>query len=249
MENRDGESLVSAEVRSTGSLDHIREDVNMENTPYPTGYMGKSSEVAWIQTVARQLAQEARQTSSPPARDEDIYARHGSRPGPSFISSTKSFGWFAADDETYQFETPTYHLDDLSITIPSGTVDPFLLPDKQIADDLVDAFFQTVHPSFPVIMKGLFMSQYNMFFQTYFPPASSKRWLAMLNLIFAIGSLYGKLANSQWKGTDMEHLKFFARARSLCLDDGSLFETADMQQVQVVGLTGMYLLASNQTNR
>ena len=71
----------------------------------------------------------------------------------------------------------------------------------------------------------------------------------MLNLIFAIGSLYGKMLGAPWKGDDMEHLKFFARARALSLDDGSLFEAADMQQVQVGGLTGMYLLASNQTNR
>lgn len=69
IETRDGESLVSAEVGSTGSLDHIREDMNSEHTTYPMGYMGKSSEVAWIQKVAQQLAKEAR-NGSPPLPDE-----------------------------------------------------------------------------------------------------------------------------------------------------------------------------------
>lgn len=71
----------------------------------------------------------------------------------------------------------------------------------------------------------------------------------MLNLIFAIGSFYGKLVNAEWKGGDKDHLKYFGRARILSLDEGGLFEIADIQQVQVVALTGIYLLASNQTNR
>lgn len=60
--SRDGESLVTADVGSAGSADHITDDLN-DVMPYPTGYMGKNSEVAWIQRVAHQLAQEARDDS------------------------------------------------------------------------------------------------------------------------------------------------------------------------------------------
>ncbi|KAI5779125.1 fungal-specific transcription factor domain-containing protein [Geopyxis carbonaria] len=221
VENRDGESLVFADVGSTGSIDHIREEINSDNTPYPTGYMGKSSEVAWIQRVAQQLAKEARHDSPLPGE---------------------------VDDE-FQFQTPAYHLDDLSVSITGGQIDPYLLPDKQIADELVNAFFNTVHPSFPVVLKKLFMKQYVTFFETFFPPGNSKRWLAILNLIFAIGTLYGKFTGSEWRGGDAEHLKYFGRARILSLDEGSIFEVADLQQVQVIGLAAMYLLSSNQTNR
>lgn len=52
-------------------MDHIREDVNSDNHPYPAGYMGKSSEIAWIQQVAQQLAKEAHH-KSPSLLDEGI---------------------------------------------------------------------------------------------------------------------------------------------------------------------------------
>ena len=94
------------------------------------------------------------------------------------------------------------------------------------------------------------MEQYDTFFECYFHPGSSKRWLAMLNLMFAIGSMYGKLVGAEWKGeSEVEHLKFFTRARILSLDETSMFEVPDLQQVQVMSLAGIYLIASNQTNR
>ncbi|PWW71870.1 hypothetical protein C7212DRAFT_355049 [Tuber magnatum] len=220
VKNRDGESLVTADVGSTGSVDHIRRDPNPADNTYPTGYMGKNSEVAWIQRVTQQLANEA-------------YKTHATK-----------------DDADYQFETPTYHLDDLSVSIAGGDINPFYLPPKDAADQLLNAFFETVYPTFPIVLKVLFMAQYDAFFQYFFPPESSKRWLAMLNLMFAIGALYGRLINAEWKGeSELEHLRYFARARVLSLDEGSMFEVPDLQQVQVVSLAGIYLIASNQTNR
>ncbi|RPB09768.1 hypothetical protein P167DRAFT_538282 [Morchella conica CCBAS932] len=224
--NRDGESLVTAGVGSTGSVDHIREEPNRSDSAYPTGYMGKNSEVAWIQRVAQQLAREA---SAEPPQSSALATRN---------------------DDEYQFETPTYHLDDLSVSIAGGQINPFYLPPKETADELLNAFFSTVYPTFPIVLKKLFMAQYDAFFQSFFPPASSKRWLAMLNLMFAIGSLYGRLTNADWKEeSEIEHLKYFSRGRVLSLDEGSILEVPDLQQVQVVGLAGIYLIASNQTNR
>lgn len=231
---------MSADVGSTGSIDHIKEDFSAENFPYPTGYMGKSSEVAWIQRVAQQLAEEADRSPKNLSRKSSF--SHPTARGKSFDS--------VVVDEEYQFQTPAYHLDDLSVSLPSGPqIDPYLLPDKKVADQLIHTYFSTFHPSFPVVSQQLFMTQYTTLFETFFPPGSSKRWLAMLNLKFAIGALYAKLINAEWKGGDTEHLKYFARARLLCLDEGSMLEMADLQQVQVIGLAGMYLLASNQTNR
>lgn len=152
-------------------------------------------------------------------------------------------------DDEYQFETPAYHLDDISLTVAGAHIDPFLLPDKLVADELFNVFFTTIHPTFPILQQQVFKLQYDNFFRMWFPPNNSKRWLSMLNLIFAIGSFYGKLVNAEWKGGDTDHLKYFGRARILSLDEGGLFEIADIQQVQVVALTGIYLLATNQTNR
>jgi hypothetical protein len=230
-------------------MDHIKEEVNTDNSPYPIGYLGKSSEVIWIQRVAQQLAEEADQGSTP-GNGTGIRTKTSSRTSSYSCPSTKRKSYDSAvADEEYQFQTPAYHLDDLSISLSGNQIDPYLLPDRKVADWLIETYFTTFHPSFPIVSKQLFMDQYEMFFEAFFPPGSSKRWLAMLNLKFAIGALYAKLINAEWKGSDTEHLKYFGRARLLCLDEGSMLEIADLQQVQVIGLTGMYLLASNQTNR
>lgn len=242
---------MTAEIGSTGSMDHIREEPNRSDSAYPTGYMGKNSEVAWIQRVAQQLAREA---SAEPSRILPAGPRsdksHSEASGMSAKNYVDSIALATKNDDEYQFETPTYHLDDLSVSIAGGQINPFYLPPKETADELLNAFFSTVYPTFPIVLKKLFMAQYDAFFQSFFPPASSKRWLAMLNLMFAIGSMYGRLTNADWKEeSEIEHLKYFARARVLSLDEGSILEVPDLQQVQVVGLAAIYLIASNQTNR
>lgn len=259
---------MSADVGSTGSIDHIREDFNSENFPCVTGYMGKSSEVSWIQRVAYQLAEDTE--NAPPSSRAGRGRGHGTgcnsndnrdkgsnyrnkrpRKSSSRTRRSRSIDSAMLEDE-YQFQTPAYHLDDLSVSLPAGRpVDPYMLPDRKTADQLVEIYFETFHPSFPMVSKTLFMSQYGLLFETYFPPFSSNRWLALLNLKFAIAALYAKLMNFQWRGSgsDADHLRFFARARALCLDQSGLLEVADVQHVQVMGLAAMYLLASNQTNR
>lgn len=242
---------MTAEIGSTGSMDHIREEPNRSDSAYPTGYMGKNSEVAWIQRVAQQLAREASAEPSriPPAGPRSDKS-HSEASGMSAKNYVDSIALATKNDDEYQFETPTYHLDDLSVSIAGGQINPFYLPPKETADELLNAFFSTVYPTFPIVLKKLFMAQYDAFFQSFFPPASSKRWLAMLNLMFAIGSMYGRLTNADWKEeSEIEHLKYFARARVLSLDEGSILEVPDLQQVQVVGLAAIYLIASNQTNR
>lgn len=244
---------MTAEIGSTGSLDHIREEPNRSGSTYPTGYMGQNSEVAWIQRVAQQLAREASveppRTLLPPksgsqrSRSETLGISVNGHNDDSAAHATKN-------NDDYEFETPTYHLDDLSVSIAGGQINPFYLPPKETADALLNAFFTTVYPTFPIVLKKLFMAQYDAFFQSFYPPTSSKRWLAMLNLMFAIGSMYGRLTNADWREeSEIEHLKYFSRARVLSLDEGSILEVPDLQQVQVVGLAAIYLIASNQTNR
>lgn len=50
-----GESLVSAEIGSTGSLDHITEDINTNSITNPSGYLGKTSETTWMNRVSEEL--------------------------------------------------------------------------------------------------------------------------------------------------------------------------------------------------
>jgi hypothetical protein len=112
---------VSADVGSTGSIDHIKEDFNAENFPYPTGYMGKSSEVAWIQRVAQQLAEEADRSPKNLSRKSSF--SHPTARGKSFDS--------VVVDEEYQFQTPAYHLDDLQQVQVIGLAGMYLLASNQ----------------------------------------------------------------------------------------------------------------------
>jgi len=58
-----GRKPPEAPCGSTGSVDYIRQDPNPADNTYPTGCMGKNSEVAWIQRVAQQPANEAYKSS------------------------------------------------------------------------------------------------------------------------------------------------------------------------------------------
>jgi len=146
-------------------------------------------------------------------------------------------------------ETPTYHMNDLDLSVVGDQIDPFALPPKHIADELVKNYFDTVQPTFPILFKELFMVQYESFYKFPFTPDSSKRWLAILNALFAIGAVYSHMVNPEIVADEQDHLQFFTRARVLSLDGGVVYEVADLQQVQVAGLMGMYLMAISQTNR
>jgi hypothetical protein len=79
---------------------------------------------------------------------------------------------------------------------------------------------------------------------------NSRKWLTILNLVFAIAEKYLQpelSMNTSGQGRDAD---YFARSRILgALDGGSVFQIPDLGKIQALGLTGMYLLASIQTNR
>jgi hypothetical protein len=141
----------------------------------------------------------------------------------------------------------TYFRDNREIFLLNN-VDPSHRPPLELADMLVDSYFQVVHPAFPVIGKEVFLSQYRLVYSnTNVRPG--KRWLAVLNLIFAIASKYSLLAESQPLVKTEEDLVFFARAWRLSTGNVALLDHPNLQQVQIEGLTSFYLLSAGQVNR
>ena len=139
-----------------------------------------------------------------------------------------------------------YYLDDLDMPA-SVQVDIYEVPSRETATKLFNAYLTSVHPSYPIIGISTFVSQ----FQVYFNQPSLKpgnKWLAILNLIFAIGAKYAHLTDAEWKGHEDDHHTYFSRARALSLDD-QLLHHPDLQQLQVEGLASFYLLASGHINR
>ncbi|KAJ5393986.1 uncharacterized protein N7487_011627 [Penicillium crustosum] len=119
-------------------------------------------------------------------------------------------------------------------------------PPQQIANKLVETYFHVVHPTFPIIGKAIFLNQYRSFYAN--PNVRpGKRWIIVLNLVFAIATRHAFLADQPQPNCD-DHQIYFARAWRLNV--GSvLLHHPDLQQAQVEGLATFYLLSVGQVNR
>lgn len=143
--------------------------------------------------------------------------------------------------------TVNYFLDDIGILVNSD-VDLSQRPTRAVADQLLDRYFQIVQPTFPVIGKLIYLSQYRKYYSNalVFP---GKRWLAILNLMFALAAKYSELAQEDTEDTLGSHSVYFSRAWGLSVSDAALLDHPNLQQVQVEGLTSFYLLSVGQINR
>ncbi|KAJ5809461.1 uncharacterized protein N7503_001679 [Penicillium pulvis] len=147
-------------------------------------------------------------------------------------SSKSSLNYFQEDMEPFPLEI----------------VDESETPPQPIADKLVEIYLRVVHAAFPIIGKGVFLSQYRSFYSN---PNSrpGKRWKAVLNLVFAIAAKHSTLVNSPPQEDIGDHMVYFSRAWRLSLGDIALLDHPNLQQVQVEGLTAFYLLANGKVNR
>ena len=131
-------------------------------------------------------------------------------------------------------------------------IGPLEIPPKAVADLLVNDYFRTVHCAFPILSKPIFMSQYEHLYRYQgmkTSHAGGNKWLAMFNLVLAIGRSHCNLTGETGAGYDY-HADYFMRARMLAaLDGGTLLQIPDLQQVQMLGLVAKYLLANHRINR
>jgi hypothetical protein len=216
-------------IGSLEAIDRLEEDPNRSEDTRATGVMGKSSEISWMQRVQREAEQRAR-----------------GNPGTLETNPTDD-----EEKEAFSLHALNYHLDDLDISVPEP-VQLYAMPPRQLADRLFDDYFQKTHPFFPILSKQLFRGQYQAFLDTSSqrdPVRPGDKWLAVLNIIFAIGAKHAHLTNAAWRGEDNDHLVYLTRARLLSMNSDVLFSHPDLQQVQVEGLIAFYLLASDQINR
>lgn len=150
-------------------------------------------------------------------------------------------------DPDFKVNESSYHLDDMSI-FTYDAVDPYEMPTPGAANHLFAAYMERVHPSFPIVGRLNLTGQFRKLLSgtVQSPP---DRWLAILNMIFAIGAKYSHLVNADWRGDERDHLIYFTRARLLSIDSEAIFQHPDLQQIQVLGLMSFYLLCVGQVNR
>lgn len=222
-----GGNKVSARVGSTGSTDVVDEDFNKSAAARATGFMGKNSEVVWMQRLGRRI-----EAGSASASSSSLSGQAGSK---------------QHENQGARVTDSNYHCDSFSIMIPDQ-VDAYELPPKYVADILFQIYLDVVHPAFPIIGKVTFTTQYNAFSNSQ-GINTGDNWRAILNLIFAVAARYTHLIQAEWRGDERDHLVYFTRARILGFNGDSILAHPELQQVQISGLMAFYLAATNQINR
>ncbi|KAJ5939616.1 hypothetical protein N7466_002750 [Penicillium verhagenii] len=140
-----------------------------------------------------------------------------------------------------------YFQDDSDVSVLDD-VDLSTRPPQHIAAQLFESYVNAVHPTFPIIGMTTFIGQYNSFYSN--PNVRpGKRWLAILNLIFAIATRHSLLMGLPPHSEAESHLVYFTRAWRLGIDNVALLSHPNLQQVQVEGLAAFYLLCVGQVNR
>lgn len=210
-------------MRSTVS-DFMGEEFNRNLIYHANGFMGGHSEIAWLCRLRRELE-------------------------PNQCSATAGHDPCVQDEQTFQDSVTAvdYPMDESDLPIDMD-VDIFGVPPQKVADDLINHYFHIVHPFFPIIDRPLFMEQLTSFYSKR-DVRPGKRWLASLNLIFAIASKCRGLAYDDNQKGNQDDLKYFCRAWKLNTADFALANHLDLQQVQVEGLITFYLLSIGQIDR
>lgn len=122
---------------------------------------------------------------------------------------------------------------------------PYTLPAKATAERLLRLYLDSVQPSLPIIRQVLFVDQFiSLYSEELIHPG--RKWLAVLNLVFAISSKLCQISGQDIHGMDN---KFFSRAQKLIISESLVEDHEDLQQVQVETLAAFFLLTSSQINR
>ncbi|GLA67506.1 hypothetical protein AtubIFM54640_010825 [Aspergillus tubingensis] len=227
-----GFDSANSSMGSLNGLDLVHEDLNRSEKSVATGFFGKNSEVAWMQ----RLEDEAKNRSWRKEENLDSEARESAR-----TRLPRS----CSQNQGIEKSAISFYSDDISLPL-LDSVDPYGIPPQGLANQFFMAYMESVHPSFNVVRKTAFISQYQQFFSQ--PAQPSRRWLAILNMIFAIGCRYSQAVNGRADG-DYDDLVYMNRARKLALGKTHVFEHADLQQIQVEFLMALYLVSKHQINR
>jgi hypothetical protein len=128
------------ESLETEGLDLLDEDLHQDETR-STGFVGYSSEVQWLRAVALAQTDKA----------------HADWTG----STAQRQGPYAPSSETVSSFSFWADCDDVSVDY---YVDPYDLPQPDIAEHLLQCYMSKVHDSFPILPRKAFEDQTRMYF-------------------------------------------------------------------------------------
>ncbi|KAJ5606676.1 hypothetical protein N7510_009457 [Penicillium lagena] len=121
-----------------------------------------------------------------------------------------------------------------------GNDDIFSLPNRFIADQLVDAYFKFSHSLNTYLHEGSFRQRYERLWLHGGVETTEKNlaWFALVNLVFTFGSHHAPVINR----VSIDDSHFFRRAKILVFS--SLFQPGTIDIVQSLLLMGQYLHSS-----
>lgn len=113
--------------------------------------------------------------------------------------------------------------------------DPMALPPQQQGQELIESYFERVHLFFPMIEERKFWSTY------LYADRKDAPWLALLNMVFALGSLASSTADNE------AHYVYFNRSRQhLSLES---FGSGNLEVLQALAImSGYYMHYLNRPN-
>ena len=146
----------------------------------------------------------------------------------------------------------TYFADDVDLgdfPIVTQAIDALQLPLKSTADALISSFFSTVHPLYPILSEKGFVSQYHAYLQTRETPNGGCIWLAILNVVFAIGALHEHCTQTPCGHLADDHTTYWARSQVLDQGTSLPLNVPTLERIQLTALEGIYFIFRCQINR
>ncbi|RDW63567.1 hypothetical protein BP6252_11112 [Coleophoma cylindrospora] len=181
---------------------------------------------------------------------------HGASSNVAFISLVKDAVNLPAQSSGEKGPNTTDNLGDpeaLSTLKMPPTMSFIVLPERQVADALVECFKENIHPVFPVMHWPSFLRSYE---SLWFPSQKENHtpyndefgkavFHSTVNIIFALGCQYYDRFSPE-KSIDLAH-EFYERSRKLTAID--CLDTLSISILQMLLLTGVYLKSTRYANR
>ncbi|KAK5188950.1 hypothetical protein LTR92_011042 [Exophiala xenobiotica] len=210
-----GEHYVDASVGSPGRQNLLTQPLSIGDDGGMAEFIGKISEVSWLARAQHHLISGVDRRSARQGQPSD-------------------------GDAATQL---TYFMDEEDIlSVDEDYVDPLHWPGQPAVHILSEAFFHSVPNALHGISREQFLGELHTFAQYHGSLSwDQRRWLALSNLIWAVGSRWlHRSMLADLPGLD-NHLLYYARARALGLDHRVILGDPDIHSVKKLGLLSLYL--------
>lgn len=212
-------------VGSPGKLDELAMVVNLDSGKGASGFVGKMSEITWIQRAWAHLA-------DPPPKADCAVRPEVDHP----VSTTQDCNYFMDDNNV--------------LAIDEDDISELDRPPIETAVILSEAYFHALQGAFHFVGRDDFLTTLHSFPQENTPIEwSQRRWLALANLVWAVGSKWLQIAQLNHIDHSDSHLVYYARARRLGLDHRVVFDHPDVERVQAMGILAFYLFINGSIAR